>query len=448
MPVTFVHLSDIHFGQEKGSELVIHDDVKERLIEDAASLVKKHANGKATGIIVSGDIAYAGKSNEYQDAAKWLDRLAVAVDCPNTAVQVVPGNHDIDRAGISSGCKLMLEQIIQHGDLKLDGFLESELDREVLYGRFAAYRPFAEGYNCPLDRSGGIASDRRLELAPGRTLRFIGLNSALICAANDIKGQLLLGVRQLVLPKNIAEELVVICHHPLEWLQDSEVARRYVRSRARVFVSGHEHDPSLRIDRVEDGCDLMMLAAGATVPPKADNQFTYTYNLLTFDWDSGNDALKVTIVPRAWSNDKTDFQADDVRLGGQEPVVVLGSPNFRKGRPGSGADSDLVTASGAKVVVKNGENENGAVDNRLGDEAMEDPFPLLLLRFFRDLSPRQRLAVLLHLKALPEEWRDPLTHNVERSVVDTLVKSGRLPELEAAINKIQGENANSRGEKR
>jgi hypothetical protein len=32
MSATFVHLSDIHFGQEKGAEIVIHDDVKARII--------------------------------------------------------------------------------------------------------------------------------------------------------------------------------------------------------------------------------------------------------------------------------------------------------------------------------------------------------------------------------------------------------------------------------
>ena len=38
MPLTYVHLSDIHFGQEKGAELIIHDDVKDRLVEDAKEL--------------------------------------------------------------------------------------------------------------------------------------------------------------------------------------------------------------------------------------------------------------------------------------------------------------------------------------------------------------------------------------------------------------------------
>jgi hypothetical protein len=33
-----------------------------------------------------------------------------------------------------------------------------------------------------------------VELAPGRTLRFIGLNSALICSTTDEEGRLLLGL--------------------------------------------------------------------------------------------------------------------------------------------------------------------------------------------------------------------------------------------------------------
>jgi hypothetical protein len=41
MPVAFLHLSDIHFGQEKGGRVVTHEDVRERLIDDVAMLVRK-----------------------------------------------------------------------------------------------------------------------------------------------------------------------------------------------------------------------------------------------------------------------------------------------------------------------------------------------------------------------------------------------------------------------
>jgi hypothetical protein len=73
----------------------------------------------------------------------------------------------------------------------------------------------------------------------------------------------------------------------------------------------------------------MMLEAGATVPPRAENGFTYTYNLLIFDWDQATDGLKVTIVPRQWSEDDEFFVEDDQRLGGRKPTTVLGCPNFK-----------------------------------------------------------------------------------------------------------------------
>ena len=41
MSIGFVHLSDIHFGQEKGGKLWVHDDVKERLIDDVRLVVER-----------------------------------------------------------------------------------------------------------------------------------------------------------------------------------------------------------------------------------------------------------------------------------------------------------------------------------------------------------------------------------------------------------------------
>jgi 3',5'-cyclic AMP phosphodiesterase CpdA len=63
--VAFIHLSDIHFGQEKGGRVFTHSDVRERLIDDVAQLVKRLPNGKVNGIIVSGDVAYAGVKEQY-----------------------------------------------------------------------------------------------------------------------------------------------------------------------------------------------------------------------------------------------------------------------------------------------------------------------------------------------------------------------------------------------
>jgi len=425
MPFTFVHVSDIHFGQEKAEtdEVIYNDDARDQLIQDASDLVKKHASGQAAGVIVTGDIAYSGRRDEYTRAAEWLDRLTASIGCKNTAVQVVPGNHDIDLKAISSGCKWMLEEIDKDGIPKLNNFLLNDLDREVLYGRFTGYRPFAEGYNCPLDRTGKYASYKSFEMAPGRTLRFIGLNSALVCSGKDSEGHLLLGARQHVLPRTPGEELVVLSHHPLHWFRDSADAKRYIESRARVFITGHEHNPSMKMEKPVEGGDLMMLAAGATTPPKEDD-YTYTYNLITFDWHAETEGLEVTIRPRSWNSRETAFEEDLKPLGDHKPCNVLRCPNFKQ--PEQNAP-----------ILQHEAPVEPLEEQQKATEDMSDRFQMTLLRFFRDLTPRQRLSVLIKLKALPEAWQDTLTHSIERHVVETLEAAGRLEELTKAIDEIQ-----------
>ena len=203
MSIGFVHLSDIHFGQEKGGRIWIHDDVKDRLVDDVKIVAKNLESGHAAGVIVTGDIAYGGRASEYTAAAAWLDKVADAAGCDMTNIQVVPGNHDIDRDEITKLTEMMLDKIVVEGEPALDSFLQSHADRDLLFRRFSAYRPFAEGYRCPLDTNAELAEERVAELACGRAIRFIRLNSALACSKNDEEGRLLLGARQRVLRQSV-----------------------------------------------------------------------------------------------------------------------------------------------------------------------------------------------------------------------------------------------------
>ncbi len=441
MPIAFIHLSDIHFGQEKGGAVAVHDDVKERLIEDVQDQVARLPGQRASGVIVCGDIAYAGKREQYAAAAAWLDQIAGAAGCAKTDVQMVPGNHDVDRAKISAALTWMLEEIKVKGEAKLDEFLEAENDRTLLYSRFHAYEPFAAGYASPLDKSGGDAGSRVVELAPGRHLRFIGLNTALICAKQDDKASLLLGARQRVLPSKPGTELVVLTHHPLDWLQDSEDARKYLRARARVFISGHEHMPSAKVDPISAGCDLLHIASGATVPPTNEVEYGYTYNLLQFEWDSAADELVVTVIPRKWDDDAKRFAADPGRLGEGGPNYRLGCPNFRavpKPESGSAPPPEQSEVPVHIPIVQ----EEGMIEERTSSS--EPPkYAQLRLTFFRDLTATQRISVLVKLDALPPQWQDTLMHSAEQQILDSLHLTNRLAELEAAMNEVLGLDPNN-----
>jgi metallophosphoesterase superfamily enzyme len=433
MCIGFVHLSDIHFGQARGGMVYVHDDVKERLIEDVKAVVASLPAKRAAGLLVTGDVAYAGKESEYAIAAAWLDRVAKAAGCAITDVQVIPGNHDIDMAEISTLTEIMLREVALNGQPMLDKFLGNDIDRAVLYRRFVAFRPFADAYRCPLSVEGGLAEERVVQLAENRSIRFIRLNSALICSKNDEEGKLILGERQRVLPKRTGEELIVLSHHPLNWLQDSEDARRFIRSRARVFISGHEHNPSVKIEKVEAGSDLMLLAAGATVPPRSGDGYTYTYNVLEFSWVEAQDALSVRVYPRAWVEETKRFDADEGGLGGEAPSFILACPNFREARRPSSPLIEIADSrdSSAETIIIHTPSELN-----VPEPAMAASYPLLVLRFFRDISASQRLKIFVELGALPEGWSDLLSHPNERLVLDALIEDGRGDELTAALEEI------------
>lgn len=448
MPAVFVHVSDIHFGQEMDDRVHIHADVKQQLIADAREVVSGIAGGVAHGILVTGDIAQSGTWAEYEDASKWLDELAASIGVEIHRVQMVPGNHDLDRSKLSFAGKQILDHIRAGGTKEYEAILSNPTDRAALFARFEDYGRFSFGYNCPLNNEGAFASEMEVNLAPGRAIRFIRLNSSLLCHGKerDEHPELIIGARQFTIPRTNGVENIVLVHHPLHWYKDQGLVRDYVRSRARVFISGHEHDPKVFVDEVEPGCDVMMLAAGATVPYKSDAVYTFTYNIIEFDWDKEIDGLSVTMHPRSWNAQRTSFEADDKRLGGKDPNFRLASPFFRKGdRPDAPtttqpADAPVPDGSTSSVVPT---IEMVPMESLEGGPLLMEPkvdgYETARLWFFRDLLEGERLRILIELDAIPESFDERMSQGLERKLFDMLVRNGKLVEVETMIDRLIGE---------
>jgi 3',5'-cyclic AMP phosphodiesterase CpdA len=445
MPAVFVHVSDIHFGQERDHSIHVHNDVKMQLIEDAAEVVAGLPTNVAEGILVTGDIAQSGTWREYEDASKWLDELAGRIGCPIHRVQMVPGNHDLDRKKLSVGGSALLDYIRAGGQAEYEKVLANANDRATLLARFEDYGRFSFGYRCALDEEARFATNLRIEVGPNRWIRFVRLNSSLLCTGNEKEDppELMIGSRQFVIPQKSGEENVVLVHHPLHWCKDAADVREYVHARARVFISGHEHNPKVHIERVADGCDVLMLAAGAAVPYRSNDEYTYTYNIIEFDWDAANDALTVTTYPRTWNRMRKCFEADEARLGGRDPRFSLGAPNFRKLGPVT-LDVDgnaAMDAGGAESVFDEvpAETAGTGTGETPPMPPAADGYELALLRFFRDLVESERLRILVELDAIPSDFDERMTQGVERRLFDWLVAEGRLPEVTAMIEKMISE---------
>ena len=64
-----------------------------------------------------------------------------------------------------------------------------------------------------------------------------------------------------------------------------------------------------------------------------------------------------------------------------------------------------------------------------------DRYRRLLLRFFRDISPAQRISILAEFGAIPSDWKKDLSESFERRAFDSLIRGGRFDDVCAIVRR-------------
>ena len=432
----FVHLSDIHFSNRRADFGFDPDrELRNRVIADIALM--KDRLGRATGVLVSGDVAFAGKRAEYEDAAEWLDRVCDAAGCDREEVRICPGNHDID------------QQILKENPLIQDGqdavrskdnpydrerALEQRLSqkdaRSLFYAPLAAYNDFAARYESSFfaDEE-NFVWERDYPLDDGSTLRIRGLNSALLSGLSDREGSMFLGPRAVTLPKQAGVEYLTMSHHPPNWLMDKRETERALDGDARIQLFGHEHE-----SRVSPGRDWVKLFAGAINPHRAETNWRPGYNIIELSVPAAqNRVLHIDVHAREWQGEPPQFRTIEDR--GNSPVFHVPlpleklpdgwrSPYLEEPTEATRTGQETVEAREGRETVTN-------VATR------QHRFRTIVYRFFRrTLSEKNEIVGAL--KLVDED--DGRLVDVERFKLQ-LVRArqrGRLDELEAMITKLEG----------
>ena len=436
----FIHLSDIHFGQERNDgSIAIHDDIRKQLLHNCS--IMRRDLGQAHGILLTGDTVYSGKEEEFKRIAEWLEELTSVVGCQKIAVYVVPGNHDVDLDQIKRLAKLLQGKLSEGELCNLDADLEAIFDEDEhsnpMLPKFIAYRRFAEEFGCDFGSLQKPMWEKTCEMKNSNRLKFIGLNSALISDGKDKKGSLILGSKQYVIPVENSCEFVVLVHHPIHWFRDGEKAAPYFR-RARVIMVGHEHNLEIEKKTYEDGTEQLLISAGATNPPEMDGSYQYRYNWIEFDHSStGNkEELLVKVFPQLWNSSLTKFVPDTARLGG------YGSREFSIACPNFVSDVSSVpvrtTSQMTNTVCKDGEPENRLPqeDSKMIADSEAEKFGKLRYYFWRYLDWSDRLKILVRLDLLPASLNQPVPQTLEKLALEKARKIGKLKELWSAIMEI------------
>jgi len=310
VPTVLVHLSDIHFRRGRsGTPYDIDTDLRAQLERDVKAMCDRLEAVHA--IIVSGDIGFSGKKEEYEIARVWLDKLCALLGCPTENVWMVPGNHDVDRDVIAKSNNLqLLHSTIRFGSGSLDDRLRVFMyeDREagaLLFRSLQNYNGFAARFSCAVDEA-KLYWQHNLELNDGSMLRLHGATSTLVSDESDDDGtnRLVLGTAQTLLGQEDGVENLFICHHPPDWLLDRDNANDRLCNRARIQLFGHKH--AARVTRINDS---LRLVAGATHPDRAEAQWEPGYNIITLRVEGADSQreMRVDSYLRVWNGRELCF---------------------------------------------------------------------------------------------------------------------------------------------
>ena len=318
-----LHLSDLHFGCDKSDSARA---LRQLALDGITSaILKLEPEWRPTIVCLSGDIAYRGKCSEYEEAARWLERLLKELSIPLDHVVICAGNHDIDRDKVTYARPADASEA--------DKVLSFPLDTKYEVP-FEGYTGFAKKLGIRELQVGGSTSflmgHRDVE-----GISFCSLNSAWFCRDNTDKEQLWIGRPifdvlethgQVLHTQKLATAppTIFLLHHPKDWYHDSEVHARgrtntfdVVAGRCHLMLTGHTHGESRRPDR--NGGAAYIMTGGATY---ADATYTNSFSLIqvhderfvyrTFDFDPQS-------ATREWrqSIEATDlFFRDSVVQGG------------------------------------------------------------------------------------------------------------------------------------
>jgi calcineurin-like phosphoesterase family protein len=428
-----VHLSDIHFSHRQAKfgfdpDLVL----REHVVNDISNL--RSELGPMDAILVSGDIAYAGKKPEYENAAAWLEEVTTAAGCDPTSVWLSPGNHDIDQDVIKANPTI---QDSHNAIRAVEGFQQrdSELTRRLVqpqacalyYAPLAEFNEFAARYQSSFYADEhNYAWETDFPLNDGSTLRLRGLNTALLSGLADIEKSLFLGARAWTFPQRQGVEYMTLAHHPPNWLGDTKEAQKALEDHARIQLFGHEHD-----QRVQPGRDWIKLFAGSINPHRSELGWKPGYNIVEVYVETGTQrVLAIDVHAREWQANPPLFRALQDRNG--EGVYKVRIPV---------ADLPTEFDSPFAIMADSGTAPRGddvTSEIELGSSDKEVSFRSIVYRFFR-LSLSKKNEIVGHLDLVREG--DSRLTDVERFKLALLraKEAALLSQVAEFIDRLESE---------
>ena len=251
-----LQLSDIHFV-ESAKDNNRYTPIEDSFIQD---IKDQHEEIPIDYVLICGDIAFSGKTEQYERAKLFIQAICDTINCPKDKVLIVPGNHDLDIEEKKALKQFIREAIADNPDDFIAACKESDEMKQVLkalYLPFKNYYAFAEEYGCISEFEKAILADsdfdlntcfsweRELKDDGDVVARIVGVNTALLsgCAKKKKKksNEILPEAMWMSFKKDKEHLNILMGHHPINDISKEEVISGQIDCRFHLQISGHRH---------------------------------------------------------------------------------------------------------------------------------------------------------------------------------------------------------------
>lgn len=350
-----LHISDIHF---KHGEVGEPDDPNRGLRDDMIQDVKymRDRLGLPGLILLSGDIAYAGRKEEYDFAYNWLAKeLCPAAGCAIEDVVSIPGNHDVDLTeesgpGFKAARRDLRATSAGQIDNELRTWLRDPSSSQILFSPLENYnRHFAAKLLCAIGPYNIRGPDgkvipnaskpfvtRDVELDDGSLLRLWGFNSVLVSDLSDAENSMLVDptAAQITRADNVAH--LVMCHHPFNWIKNRGPFQDRMDGVVQLQLFGHEHT-----ERVEENKYFVRIRAGALQPERDAPGWKPGYNWIDVSTAEVDGRRKLIVKVWVRGHEVDHFIAIPNRHQNEVRENSFDLPAWRRPEEASGVEKDV-----------------------------------------------------------------------------------------------------------
>ena len=333
--IRLLQLSDIHWKKQLDAA-DDYTDIRDQMLQDLEYYCQGTGN-KFDKILICGDIAFSGSTDEYKRANTFIRELCKTVACKSEEVYTVPGNHDKKVNEHPKCVREFIHQAISKQEKNSDWWWNKMIDEDFSFIK-KLYTPFKE-YNhfCNDERDNAEPFMlRALELGvdthdgaemfwhsefeenlEGYQVNLYGVNSALISDLNDYdpapnrkEGHRLflpqIAYRGAKCKDGIIN--ILMCHHPLDFLLNKEEIAKDLDKRYALQLYGHVHIANSDISN-----NAVHIYSGSLNPGDVDdNTYKPVYNIIELSietHDNGDDVLNVNL--RVQKYDGEQFVKDE-----------------------------------------------------------------------------------------------------------------------------------------